>query len=145
MAQTTRIEWCDSTMNPWVGCARVSRGCTNCYAERQTKHWHPDAALWEAKGVRRRTGEDNWKGPLRWNQAKQVAAFMAEHGHRQRVFCGSLCDVFEDHPGLTRMRADLWALIEATPNLDWLLLTKRPENIERMVPPGWTLGRKSVV
>jgi hypothetical protein len=33
-------------------------------------------------------------------------------------------------------RARLWELIRQTPNLDWQLLTKRPENVPRMMPPG---------
>jgi protein gp37 len=138
MGESTRIEWADATFNAWVGCSRVSRGCTNCYAERQTRHWYPEAGLWGPQGTRRRTGDDNWKGPLRWNQEKAAATFLKATGHRRRVFCGSLCDIFEDHADLIRLRAELWALIAATVNLDWLLLTKRPENIGAMAPPEWT-------
>jgi len=58
---------------------------------------------------------------------------------RPRVFCASLCDVFEDRPDLhlDAWRAELWPLIEACDELDWMLLTKRPENIPRMAPPAW--------
>ncbi len=48
---------------------------------------------------------------------------------RQRVFCASLADVFEDNPQVKDWRAELFALIDATPNLDWQILTKRPEKI----------------
>jgi protein gp37 len=47
-----------------------------------------------------------------------------------------MADVFEDRPDLLAPRARLWKLIRKTPNLDWLLLTKRPENIPAMMPHG---------
>ena len=55
---------------------------------------------------------------------------------RQRVFCASLADVFDNKadPG---WRSDLFDLIRATPDLDWQLLSKRPHNIERMLPVDW--------
>jgi protein gp37 len=75
--------------------------------------------------------ENYWKQPLRWNeQAKQV-------GKRRRVFCASMADVFEDHSGVVEWRERLWSLIEQTPMLNWQLLTKRPENINRMIPLHW--------
>jgi protein gp37 len=82
---------------------------------------------WGPQGTRQRTSADNWRKPLQWN--KQA---VKEDKH-YRVFCSSLADVFEDNPQLTEWRADLFNLIAETPNLDWLLLTKRPENINRMV------------
>jgi protein gp37 len=52
-----------------------------------------------------------------------------------RVFCASLADVFDDHPSIERQwRMELHELIYATPNLIWMLLTKRPENIARYLP-----------
>ena len=79
------------------------------------------------QGTRQRTSADNWRKPIQWN--KQAT----KEGKRYRVFCSSLADVFEDRPELEPWRADLFSLIAETPNLDWLLLTKRPENINRMV------------
>ena len=60
------------------------------------------------------------------------------------MFCASMVDVFELLPERNAAgravqdaaRARLWPLIEATPHLDWLLLTKRPENVIRLVPWG---------
>jgi hypothetical protein len=52
------------------------------------------------------------------------------------VFCASLADLF-DNAVDPQWRADLFALVAATPNLDWLLLTKRVGNVRSMVPPGW--------
>ncbi len=130
MAKTTAIEWCDSTLNPWIGCSKVSPGCDNCYAEqRMDKRLH--VVQWGPVQPRKRTSESNWREPLKWES--NHAAFFAEHGRRQRVFCASLADVF-DNAVDPQWRADLFALIEATPNLDWLLLTKRIGNVASMVP-----------
>lgn len=122
MAEQTSIEWCDHTFNPWTGCTKVSPGCRNCYAETlRARFGHDDE--WGPNGVRTRTSESYWRQPLKWDRAA------AEAGVRRRVFCASLADVFEDRPELDEWRSDLWELIQATPNLDWLLLTKRPEHI----------------
>ena len=129
MSANSKIEWTDHTFNPWIGCTKVSPACDHCYAEVST----PSRALgvvWGPKAERRRTTPSNWNLPLRWNA--QAEAFRAQHGRRQRVFCASLADVF-DNEVPHAWRADLFALIEATPNLDWLLLTKRIGNVERMV------------
>ncbi|KLJ02862.1 phage Gp37/Gp68 family protein [Luteimonas sp. FCS-9] len=129
MAETSAIEWCDSTFNPWIGCTRVSPACDHCYAAVST----PARALgveWGIGQARRRTATTNWKLPLRWNA--QHAAFVSGHGRRRRVFCASLADVFDNEVD-TQWRVDLFALIRATPNLDWLLLTKRIGNAGRMI------------
>ena len=92
---------------------------------------------WGPHGERKRTSPANWRKPIAWN--KDHADFFSEHGHRRRVFCASLADVF-DNKWPTQWRSDLFALIEATPELDWLILTKRPENIRKMLSPLWELG-----
>lgn len=129
MGANSAIEWTDATFNPWWGCVRVSPGCEHCYAETLAKRYGHD--VWgPSKTTGRRTfGEKHWNEPLRWNRAAEKA------GERARVFCASMADVFEEHPALTEERAKLWALIERTPWLDWLLLTKRPENVARMLGP----------
>ena len=125
MGESTSIQWCDATFNPWIGCQRVSPGCEHCYAEVQDQRWRkPDARRWGPKALRERTSVANWKKPIQWN--KRAATL----GVRERVFCSSLADVFEDRPELAPWRADLFKLIDATPALDWLLLTKRPENAD---------------
>lgn len=143
MGVETKIQWTHHTFNPWWGCQRVSPGCQHCYAETFDKrvggkHWGPTAP-------RRFFGAKHWNEPLKWARAALKA------GERHRVFCASMADVFEDHPALEPERQKLWALIRATVNvewipditedfrigrggLDWLLLTKRPENVLRMAP-----------
>lgn len=127
MAEVTKIEWCDSTWNPWVGCTRISPACDNCYAASWAKRTG-QPALWD--GERRRTSAANWKLPLRWNERARLS------GVRLKVFCASLADVF-DNQVPEEWRADLWEIIASTPWLDWLLLTKRPQNIRKMLPDGW--------
>lgn len=129
MSANSKIEWCDHTFNPWIGCTRVSPGCDNCYAAVST----PARAMhvtWGATEPRHRTGASNWATPKIWNGGHD--AFFGKHHRRQRVFCASLADVF-DNQVPDEWRADLFELVRTTPNLDWLLLTKRPQNIVRMV------------
>ena len=128
--QDSKIEWTDHTFNPWIGCQKVSPGCDHCYAEARMDHrFH--RVQWGPHGERSRTSPDTWRQPLRWAKAAT--------GSRPRVFCASLADVFDNKapPGA---RADLFALIRRTPELDWMLFTKRPENIRRMLPDNWDDG-----
>lgn len=130
MAENTAIEWADHTFNPWIGCTKISPACDHCYAE----GWAKRSGLVKWGGTRRRTSGPTWAEPRKWQ--RQAAAFHAAHGRRQRVFCASLSDVF-DNQVPTGWRDDLWALIRDTPDLDWLLLTKRPMNIAGMLPAYW--------
>lgn len=129
----TNISWCDYTFNPWIGCEAVSEGCAHCYARRDFGRKPQWADCWghPATTVRRRTSAANWRKPLTWNQQAAAA------GTRYRVFCASLADVFEDAPGLDAARSDLWALIDQTPHLDWLLLAKRVREAARLAPTSW--------
>lgn len=127
MGKQTGISWCDHTWNPWVGCAKVSDGCKFCYAEADMDH-RRHFAKWGPNGSRVRTSPTYWKQPIAWDKEA------ARDGIRRKVFCASLADVFEDFPGLDDYRDDLWNLIGRCKNLDWLILTKRPENIRRMLP-----------
>ena len=126
MATNSAIEWTSHTFNPWWGCTKVSPACDHCYAESWAKRIGHD--VWGAGTPRRRLGDDYWNLPLRWNR------HAARIGRRSRVFCASMADVFEWNRDLDATRDRLWALIERTPNLDWLLLTKRPHLISRLVP-----------
>lgn len=123
MAENSKIQWTDHTFNPWIGCMKISPGCKECYAEtlmtRKTK-W---ANTWgPAESTERiRTTEQYWQQPLKW--AKQ--AFLDQV--RPKVFCASLADVFEDNDALIEWRLELFIVIRATPQLDWLILTKRPD------------------
>lgn len=131
MSKDSAIGWTHHSYNPWWGCFKVSDGCKSCYAEtfsKRTGHavWGPPATT-----ERRLFGDAHWREPLTWDKAARDA------GERHRVFCASMADVFEDHPSVWNERNRLWDLIAETTNLDWLLLTKRPENVMGMIPMDW--------
>lgn len=118
MGENSGIQWTNHTFNPWIGCTKVSPGCTNCYAETQRKRFGKDE--WGIGKPRTRTSAANWRKPLAWDRAA------AKAGERHRVFCASLADWLDPEVPIEWL-ADLLWLVAATPNLDWLLLTKRPE------------------
>ena len=121
MGADSKIEWCHHTFNPWWGCVKISPGCAHCYAETFAKRTGND--VWGEDASRRFFGDKHWQEPVKWNAAAEQA------GERHRVFCASMADVFEDRADLDAPRQRLMDLIDATPSLDWLLLTKRPQNI----------------
>lgn len=135
MAGNTKIEWTDHTLNPWRGCQKVSPGCDHCYAEAITLRFK--LANWGPGAERTRQSDKYWQQPFRWNKAAEKA------GDRRRVFCGSMIDVFDNAAPVSE-RYRLWHVIRTTPMLDWQLLTKRPENIERMLPMDWGDGYPNV-
>jgi protein gp37 len=124
MAENNKIELCDHTFNPWIGCQKVSPGCDHCYAEAMMDKRY-GRVQWGPHGERKRTSQENWKMPLRW--AKKA------NGHRPRVFCASLAD-WLDNKAPRSWRDELAQLIHDTPNLDWLMLTKRIENFDKLAP-----------
>lgn len=126
MGEKTGIAWCDHTFNPWMGCTKVSPGCEHCYAERDMAIRHK-LVTWGPGAPRRRTSEANWAQVLKWNRKAHEALT------QRRVFCASLADVFDNEVD-DAWRQDLWRLIQRTPNLDWLLLTKRIGNVKEMLP-----------
>ena len=137
MGENSKIEWTDHTFNPWIGCQKVSAGCDHCYAETQNNFRKWNGGEWGPHAPRKRTSPGYWKQPRLWAMQARTA------NGRPRVFCASLADVF-DNQAPEGARADLWALIRATPELDWLLLTKRPENIAAMLPVDWRHGYPNV-
>lgn len=129
--EKSKIGWLNggNTFNPWIGCSPVSEACRNCYAKRETSRFKITPCF---NTYRKPTGVRYWARPLAWDRASNPAT-------PTLVFCGSLCDVFEDRADLEAPRRMLGTLIEQTPNLLWLLLTKRPENAERMRREMWGL------
>ena len=138
MAEDSKIEWTDHTFNPWTGCTKVSPGCDHCYAEAWSKR--TGHIKWGG-AERKRTTTSYWKAPLVWNAGANL--FLRRTGRRQRIFCASLADVF-DNQADPSWRVDLFSLIRQTPELDWLLLTKRPQNIAKMLPADWGIGYPNV-
>lgn len=148
MGANTKIEWATHTYNPWWGCEKVSPACGlpikgrenephgECYAKvwaqrcgySETGSKFP---IWGKDTARRFFGDAHWSEPLKWEREAEKS------GERPRVFCGSMCDVMEDRKDLDIWRNKLYHLIEHTPHLDWLLLTKRPQNFRRFLPQRW--------
>jgi protein gp37 len=127
MAEISAISWTDATFNPWIGCTKISPACDRCYAARDNERrgW---VSGWGSGVPRRRT--KTWGDPLKWNRKA------AQTGYRPRVFCTSLADVF-DNEVEQAWRDDLWQLLRETPNLRWILLTKRIGNAAKMLPADW--------
>ena len=136
MGADSKIGWTDQTWNPWIGCQEVSPACDNCYAREQNnlRKWTEG---WGPHGQRRRTSDHNWKEPLAWDRKAQRL------GIRLKVFCGSLCDVFDNRVP-AHWHSDVWMQIRCTPHLDWLMLTKRPQNIASQLPDDWGTGYPNV-
>lgn len=157
MSENSNIEWTDHTFNPWIGCTQVSPGCLHCYAEtRDRRHLLENVDHWGPGAPRYRTGASTWKQPLRWQRVSYAGRFRQCPGcgwrgdvtaddmdcptegcssaaidmevARPRVFCASLADWLDDDGVPIEWLADLLRLIHDTPDLDWLLLTKRPQN-----------------
>lgn len=124
----SEISWTHHTFNPWWGCTKVSPACDNCYAEDFADRF--GGATWGINGERRFFGPEHWNGPVKWNSEAEQKKI------RFRVFCASMADVYEDRPDLVAERQKLWELVGRTPALDWLLLTKRPQNAQRLSPWG---------
>ena len=137
MADRTGISWTDRTQNFWTGCMRVSPGCDFCYAAALAKRAPVTFGSWEPGASRKRTGTDNWRKPSAWDRKA------AKTGETVRVFCSSMADFF-DNAVPAEWRAEAWAVIRITPHLTWQILTKRPQNIARMLPPDWGDGWSNV-
>lgn len=167
MAKETAIAWCDSTWSPWMGCTKVSPGCDHCYASVSTPARTMKIA-WGPGQPRRRTSEANWRKPLQWNRepfyecqpcgwrgvsyaradeilsCPRCRASKPLRPVRRRVFCSSLADVF-DNEVPAAWRVDLLRLIESTPYLTWLVLTKRIGNVDRLLDEAATLMSEVLV
>lgn len=129
MAENSRIGWTHHTMNFWWGCNKVSTECKNCYIAPMMRRggYEPFAGPMRTK---------NWSGPQRWNRAAK------RDGERRRVFTCSMSDFF--HEGADEWRTEAWEVIRQNTELDWLILTKRPENILERLPSDWGDGWENV-
>ncbi|PWT80557.1 MAG: hypothetical protein C5B58_11335 [Acidobacteria bacterium] len=135
MAFNSKIEWTTHTFNPWWGCSKVSEGCRFCYAEALSNRYGHD--VWGPGKPRRMMSDAHWEAPLFWD------ADAKRRKKRERVFCASMADVFEEAAPVGQLDR-LWNLIRSTPNLDWQLLTKRPHRILESLPSDWNDGYHNV-
>lgn len=126
MAENSSIEWTDHTANFWWGCFKVSPGCAHCYADTWASRWGKD--IWGPPVTTDREPKKSvWSNVRKWNREAK------ETGHRKKVFCMSMGDFFENHPQVIAIRDQALALISECKYLDWQILTKRPENVNRMI------------
>lgn len=153
MSDLTKIEWADSTFNPWTGCTKIGPGCDHCYAEGWSKRAGAKVGKWGPGAPRVRTSASYWRQPIKWNREtweecaecgwrgpKQEThnccpncggqGFDVLKATRQRVFCASLADWLDNEVPIEWL-VDLLDVILRTPNLDWLLLTKRIGNFTK--------------
>lgn len=131
MSKNTKIAWTNHTFNPWWGCTHDGPECDHCYAESFAKRTGHE--VWGHDAPRRFFGNVHWAEPLLWNRDAEKA------GERRRVFCASMADVGEQlstpqGKTMDAARLQLITLILRTPMLDWLLLTKRPQNLPTLFP-----------
>lgn len=140
MAQNSKIEWTHHTANLWHGCTKVHEGCDNCYAETLAKRWGND--IW---------GNDKPRKEIKsvWNDLLKYQKLAEKANEVHRVFVGSMMDIFEKPmsiigaaiPEYTTgvLRDKFFDQINEGwyPNLVFLLLTKRPSNINKMIPEQW--------
>lgn len=127
MGENSAIEWCDHTWNPWIGCTKVGPPCDHCYAEglMDTRHGR---VRWGVGEDRIRTGASNWALPLRWDRKAAAAGKMAA------VFCLSLGDIWDNEVD-PAWRREAFDVMHRTPNLLYLLLSKRIGNAKKMCDP----------
>lgn len=141
MAENSKIEWTDHTFNPWIGCTKVGPPCDGCYAENLMANRYGRVewgAPGKGNGTRVRTSAGNWKKPFAWDRAAQVS------GRRTFVFCASLADIF-DNQVPADWRTDAFDVMRRTPNLTYLLLTKRPQLIVRLSEEAGGLPRNAAI
>jgi protein gp37 len=162
MAENSKIEWTTHTFNCWRGCTKVSPGCQRCYAETLSGRNPSVLGVWGPNGTRVVAAEAAWREPLKWDRAAEKAGerhrvFCASLADVFEDWRGPMADsaghalyldpsrtsqpwaaVYEKVSGcrpltMHHVRSRLFDLIKRTPHLDWLLLTKRPENFGRLV------------
>jgi protein gp37 len=131
----TKIEWCDLTINPVVGCSHCSPGCDNCYAERfaarLARHPHPKICVKYA-GVVDEQGK--WTGNLVCDlDVFDTLPRPRRRSKKQcRVFVGSMTDMFHENGMSSGDLALLWAIMDSRPHLTFCLLTKRAGRMKEL-------------
>ncbi len=135
--ENTNIGWTKHSHNFWIGCVKKTDACRFCYAEEfMGKKTGRFGVLWGKNADRHRT--KTWNDPIKWNKKAALS------GIRERVFSSSLSDFFEDNTKVEAWRKDAWKIIKDTLNLDWMLLTKRPECVSGFLPDNWGNGYDNV-
>ncbi len=125
MSDGTKIQWTDATWSPVRGCAAVSAGCSNCYAQRTAHRFSGPGQPYE--GLTRQTaGGPKWTGAVRL--VREVLDQPLRWRKPRRVFVNSMSDLF--HGDVPDDYIDrVWAVMAQCPNHTFQILTKRPERM----------------
>lgn len=163
MSEQTKIAWCDSTINFWEGCTKVSAGCQHCYAEARDKRF-TGGKLW-GKGAPRRKSKSAVKDALAFNRKPWVCdecgdaisgkdfppsnpalakpshycginGCKGQSWHRRRIFSLSLGDWLDDEVPIEWL-AEMLDTIRQCDQVTWILCTKRPENFFPLMQTVW--------
>jgi protein gp37 len=118
MAQSSPIEWTESTWNPVTGCTKISPGCKNCYAKRMAERLQLMGQPNYVNGFDLTLQPQALELPLRWKKP-------------QRIFVNSMSDLFHEDVPLDFilrvfdvMRSAYWH--------EFQVLTKRAERLENL-------------
>jgi protein gp37 len=134
--ESTNIAWAHNTQNFWVGCDQIAPECAHCYIDRELRKQTEPTTGEKRKPWGEVYRTKTWGNPAKWQ--KQAEA----EGVCRRVFTNSLSGFF--HVKGDPWRPEAWEIIRATPNLVWLILTKRPELIAARLPSDWGEGYANV-
>lgn len=143
MAENSKIEWCDHTVNLWWGCSKVHTGCKNCYALEITERFSPNESYWGGYSNRKPI-KSAFKDLDKYQKKAEKSGVML------KIFIGSMMDIFEKPKELSvtsafqytgDLRQELFNRIDEGKytNLIFLFLTKRPENIVPIIPGHWRI------
>jgi protein gp37 len=167
MSKETKIEWADSTLNFWSGCTKVSAGCAHCYAESFSNRKLGNIGGW-GKGAARKRHQSAFNLALQLNQKPWVCEkcgaghankpndkcgnhytptdyheqimCRGQEFHRRRVFSLSLGDWLDPEVPIEWL-AEMLDTIRRCDQLQWLLVTKRPElwstRLREVLDLGW--------
>ncbi len=130
---STKIEWCDATINPVVGCSKCSPGCDNCYAEKfaarmahnpkAPHHYRTEmhgGGMYGYRPIR----NNQWSGQIVWDfaQLERIPKTPC------RVFVGSMCDLFHQNIGYGILDK-IWSAFKEYPRHTFMVLTKRAKRL----------------
>ena len=116
----SKIEWCDITINPIVGCLKISSGCSQCYAEKM-------AYRLKCMGVPKYqdvVDENGWTGKI----GVDLSVFNKLPKKPKKIFCDSMGDLFHEKVKWN----DQYKVFEMAylhQYHTFMLLTKRPQNL----------------
>lgn len=140
MAENSKIEWTDSTVNFWWGCTKVGPGCDHCYAEAWAKRtglaWGVDAPRRKIKGAVKLLYKLH--NGASWWAADHYIGKTVPTPHR-RVFIQSMSDLFDTEVPIEWF-AEAWHHIGRCYSLAIQIVTKRISVVEKRIEAAGAIG-----